>query len=195
VRISDGFDTTIVESGRLRAVGAPPVAQIIGAPRRGRVVASATVPLRASAYDDTGRPLTGRHLKWYLGKRMIARGDRLTVRNLHPGKAVIRLVATDARHRSGQATETLRVRGVAARYLLFKAPLLVSLRARTMRITVASSAPATFTIAGSHHAVGPRPRTFSVHIRRGRSPLVLRCSLRSPGGVIRGTYVAIRRAP
>ena len=195
VRISDGFDTTIVESGRLRAVGARPVAQIIGAPRRGRVAASATVPLRANAHDDTGRPLTGHHLKWYLGKRMIGRGDRLTLQNLRAGKAVIRLVATDAHRRSGQATATLRVRAVAARYLLFKAPLLVSSRAQTVRITVASSAPATFMIAGKRHAVGPRPRSFSVHIRRARSPLLLRCSLRSPGGVIDGTYVAVRRAP
>jgi hypothetical protein len=193
VRISDGFDATIVESGRLRAVGAPPVAQIIGAPRRGRVIATATVPLRASAYDDSGRPLTGRHLRWYLGKRLIGHGDRLTVRNLNGGRTVIRLVATDAHRRSGQATVTLRVRAVAARYLLFKAPLLVSARARTVRITVASSASATFRIAGSGHAVGPRPRTFSVRIRRGRSPLVFRCSLRSPGGVVRGTYVALRR--
>jgi hypothetical protein len=193
VRISDGFDTTIVESGRLRAAGAPPVVRIAGAPAHGRVLSTATLLLQGSAYDDTGRPLTGRHLSWYLGTRLIGRGDRLTLHDLKTRSAVIRLVATDARGRSGLATVRLRVRAVAARYLLFYAPLLVSSRAQTLRIIVASSAPATFTIAGTSHAVGLRPRNITVRIRRGRSLLVLHCSLRSAGGVVRGTYVAIRR--
>jgi hypothetical protein len=192
VRISDGFDTTIVESGRLRAVGAPPVARITGAPGRASVLSTATLRLQGSAYDDTGRPLTGRRDSWYLGKRLIGHGDRLTLHNLKPGSAVIRLVATDARGRSGQATVRFRVRAAPPSYLLFDAPLLVSARAQTVRITVASSAPATITIAGSRYAVGLRPRTLLVHVRGGRSPLVLRCSLRSQGGVVQGTYVALR---
>jgi hypothetical protein len=193
VRVSDGFDTTIVESGRLRAVGAPPVVQIIGAPRGGHVLGTATVLLQGSAYDDTGRPLTGRHLRWYLGKRLIGRGVQLTLRNLKPVSAVIHLLANDAHSRSGQATVRLRVPAVAAGYLFFDAPLLVSARARTVRITIASTAPATFTIAGRRHAVGPRPRTITIRIRHGRSPLVFPCSLRSPGGVIQGRYIAMRR--
>jgi hypothetical protein len=193
VRISDGFDATTVESGRLRAVGAPPFVQIIVAPRRGHVVSTATLLLQADAFDDTGRPLTGRKLRWYLGRRLIGHGDQLPVHDLQPGNAVIRLIATDPEGRSAQATVALRVRAVAARYLLFDAPLLVPARARAVRITLASSAPATFTIAGRRYAVGPGPRAVTVRIRHARSPLVLPCSLSSPGGVIHGTYVALRR--
>jgi hypothetical protein len=148
--------------------------------------------LQSAAYDDTGRPLAGRHLRWYLGRRLIGHGDQVAVRDLKPGIAVIRLVATDAHGRSAQASARVRVRPAAARYLFVFAPLRVSAQARSIRIRIAASGPATFTIAGKRYAVGPRVRTITVRIPRGRSLLILRCSLRSPGGVIRGTYVAFR---
>jgi hypothetical protein len=192
VRVSDGFDVTTVISGRLRSRGAPPVVQIINAPRRGHVLATTTLLFEGSAFDDAARPLTGRHLKWYLGRRLIGTGDRVTTRSLPPGRTVVRLVATDTQGRSAQATLPLRVSAVAARFLLFDAPLLVSRRARSIRITVASSGPATLTIAGRRYAVGPRPRTITLRIRPGKSLLRFKCSLRSPGGVVRGTYVALR---
>jgi hypothetical protein len=192
VRISDGFNLTTVTSGRLRVAGSPPLVQIIGAPTRGRVPETAMLPLQGSAFDDADRPLTGRHLRWYLGKRLIGTGARVTARDLRPGKTVIRLVATDSHGRSSHATLPLRVKAVAARYLFFDAPLLVSSRARTVRIMVAASTPATFTIAGRHYTVGPRLRTITVRIRRGKTLLQLPCSLGSRGGVIRGTYIAVR---
>jgi hypothetical protein len=166
--------------------------QILHAPRRGHVLQTATLLLQGSAFDDADRALTGRHLKWYLGKKLIGTGERVTLTSPKPGNAPIRLVATDARGRSSQATLPLSVRAVAARYLLLDAPLLVSSRARTVRIRVAASGPATFTIAGRHFAVGPRLRTITVRIKRGKGLLRLRCSLRSPGGVVKETYIALR---
>ena len=194
VQVSDGFDVTTATSGRLRARGAPPTVQILDAPRQGHVLATAMLLVHGSAFDDADRPLTARHLKWYLGKRLIGTGEQVTVRNLQAGRTVIRLIATDTHGRSAQDVLPLRVSPVASRYLLFDGPLLVSPHARSVRIKIASSASATFRIAGRAYAVGPRPRTITVHIRRGRSPLVLRCALRSPGGVIRGTYIALRPA-
>ena len=194
VQVSDGFDVTTVTSGRLRARGAPPTVQILDAPQQGHVLATSMLLVHGSAFDDADRPLTGRHLKWYLGKRLIGTGDQVTASNLKAGRTTIRLIATDTHGRSAQAVLPLRVSPVAARYLLFDAPLLVSPRARSVRIKLASSAPATFRIAGRQYAVDSGPRTIRVHIRPGRSPLALRCSLRSPGGVIRGTYIALRPA-
>ena len=192
VLVSDGFNLTTETSGRLSAAGAPPTVQILNAPRRGHVLATTTLLLQGSAFDDADRPLTGHRLKWYLGKRLIGTGEQVTLTNVQPGSAAIRLVATDAHGRSAKATLPLRVVAGKPRYLLFDAPLLVSPRARTVRIKVASSTAATFTIAGKHYAVSFRQRTVTVRVRRGRSPIGLRCSLRSPGGVIRGTYVAVR---
>jgi hypothetical protein len=192
VQVSDGFNVTTVTSGRLRARGAAPVVQILNAPRRGHVLETTMLLLQGSGFDDADHALSGRHLKWYIGKRLIGTGEQVTARGLQPGRTVIRLVATDSHGRASTATLPLRVRAVAARYLLFDAPLLVSRRARAVRLRVAASEPATFTIAGRRYSVGPRPRTITVRIRRGRSLLRLRCVLRSPGGVVRGTYIAIR---
>jgi hypothetical protein len=192
VRVSDGFNLTTVTSGRLRVAGTPPLVQIIGAPRRGQVHADEMLPLQGSAFDDRSRPIAGRHLRWYLGKRLVGIGKNAALHGMHPGNTTIRLVATDTHGRSAQATIPLRVSAVAARYLLFDAPLLVSARARTIRFRVASTMPATFTIAGRHYKVAAKPRTITIPIRRGRSPLVLRCSLRSRGGVVNGMYVVLR---
>jgi virginiamycin B lyase len=192
VRISDGFNLTTATSGRLRVAGSPPLVQITGAPRRGHVLETDTLPLRGSAFDDTGRPLTGPHLTWYLGKRRIGRGELSSVQGLKPGNITIRLLATDSHGRSAQAVLHLHVTAVRARYLLFDAPILVSPKARRVAIRVASSAPATFTIAGKSYAVGQSARTITFVVRRGKSLIRLRCTLRSRGGVIRGTYVALR---
>jgi photosystem II stability/assembly factor-like uncharacterized protein len=192
VRISDGFNVTTLSSGRFRAAGAPPIVQIIGASGRAGVPETVSLPLEGAAYDDAGTPLTGRHLTWYLGKRRIGHGEFAIADQLPVGNTTIRLVATDSHGRTTQAILPLRVSAVVAHYLFFDAPLLVSARARSVRITIAASAPATFTIAGRRYAVDSRPRTVTVSIRRSRSPIVLPCSLRSPGGVVRGTYVAVR---
>ena len=194
VQVSDGFNVTTATSGRLGALGAPPTVQIIGAPRRGHVMATASLLLEGSAFDDADQPVAGRHLRWYLDKRPIGIGQQVTARNLTPGRTVIRLVATDKHGRSSQAILPLRVSPVAARFVLFDAPLLVSPRAHSVRIELASSTPATLRIAGRTYAVGSRPRTITVHIQTGRSPIVLRCVLHSPGGMIHATYVALRPA-
>jgi hypothetical protein len=192
VRISDGFNLTTVTSGRLRALGAPPTVQIIGASGHARVLQTSILSLEGSAFDDARRPLSGRHLRWYLDKRLIGSGEQVTVHGLRPGNTVIRLVATDLHGRRAQAILRLRVTAVAARYLLFYAPLQVTPNARKIRITAASTLPATFTIAGKRYVLGSRERTITVRIRPGRTLLILPCILRSPGGVIRGTYIAVR---
>ncbi len=123
--ISDGFNATTVTSGRLLAEGVPPVVEIVGAPRRGHVRATASLLLQGSAFDDAGRPLTGGHLRWYAGNRLIGRGGLVTVSGLVAGKTTIRLVATDSHGRSSQAVLPLRVDAILARYLVFQAPLSV----------------------------------------------------------------------
>jgi hypothetical protein len=192
VRVSDGFNLTTVTSGKLSVAGSPPAVQIIGAPRHGRARAGDMLLLQGSAFDDREHPLTGPSLRWYIGKRLIARGERATVVVPAAGNAAIRLVATDSHGRTAQATLPLHVNAVRARYLVFNAPPQVPSSARSLRIVVASTSPATFAVAGKHHMVNRTPRTIVIAVRPGRSPLHLACSLRSPGGVIRGTYVVQR---
>jgi hypothetical protein len=192
VRISDGFDVTTVTSGKLLAQGAPPVVRIVGGPRRGHVRSTTSLLLQGSAFDDADRPLTGGRLRWFAGKRLIGLGERITVTGLAAGRTTIRLVATDSHGRSSQAVLPLHVDASLARYVVFDAPLLVSIRARSLRMRIAASAPATFTIAGKHFAVARTPRAITVRFKPGKSILRLPCSLRSAGGVVRGTYVVLR---
>jgi hypothetical protein len=193
VRISDGFNTTTVVSGRLRSRGVAPVVQILGAPRSGRVVQTETVVVEGSAFDDAGRPLTGRHLTWYLGKRRVGRGAELALSGMQPANTTLRLVATDSQHRSSKASIRLRITAAPPRYLLFLAPELISAKARSVTIKVAAGLPATLTIAGKRYTVGPKAiRTIKVRIKPGKSLLELKCTLRSRGGVVTRTYVAFR---
>jgi hypothetical protein len=192
IRVSDGFDVATATSGRLRAAGAPPLVRIITAGRGGRVRADRLLLLQGEAFDDAGNQLTGRRLSWFAGRRLLGRGELLTVQGVPLDATAIRLVASDAHGRSSQALLPLKVIAVPATFLLARAPTQVAGNARHLKIVVASTVPAVLTIAGVPHPVDRRPRTITIAIRPGHSTLHLKYVLRSPGGVTRGTYVAGR---
>ena len=192
VRVSDGFNATTAVSGALRAAGAPPAVHIIGGAPGGRMRADAKLLLRGSAYDDAGRHLTGASLRWYAGRRLLGRGELLTANGLPAGTTFIRLVATDAHGRSAQTFLPLKVLPVRPAFLTVRAPKRVAPTARQVRIVVASNVPAVLAIAGARYAVDRTPRPLTIAIKPGRSPLQLVYVLSSPGGVTRGTYIAMR---
>ncbi|MGI8413613.1 MAG: hypothetical protein ACR2QA_14240 [Solirubrobacteraceae bacterium] len=192
IRVSDGFDVATVTSGRLHAAGGPPLVRIVAGGRGGRVRADETLLLQGEAFDDAGRLLTGQQLKWYAGKRLLGRGERLTVQSLPSNTRAIRLVATDAHGRSSRATLPVQVRPVPPTFRLTLAPTHVAPKARHVRVVVASTVPALLRIAGVGHPIGRRPSAITIAIRPGHGPLRLKYSLSSRGGVMRGTYVAAR---
>jgi hypothetical protein len=193
VLVSDGFNQTIATSGRLRSRGAPPTVEILQGPRSARVRQTDTLLLEGDAFDDSDRAITGRRLRWYLGRRLIGTGEQVTASNLPAGAAYLRLVATDSHGRSAQVRFPLRVTAVPAHLLVFEAPLLLPSRAVRVRILVAASELAKLRIAGRSYRVGPHLRTITVRIRPGHGVLRLRVSLRSAGGVVNDTYAALRR--
>jgi sugar lactone lactonase YvrE len=192
VRVSDGFDVATAISGVLHANGAPPAVHIIGGTPGGRIRADAMLLLRGSAYDDAGSPLTGRSLRWYAGRRLLGRGELLTVHGLPAGTTAIRLVATDAHGRSARTLLPLKVLAVRPTFLVARAPMRLAPSARRVRIVVASNVPAVLRIAGRRYAVDRTPRALTIAITRGRTPLRLAYSLSSHGAVTRGTYIAAR---
>jgi hypothetical protein len=192
VRVSDGFNATTAVSGALRAAGAPPAVHIIGGTAGGRVQADARLLLRGSAYDDAGHKLTGASLRWYAGRRLLGRGELLTAKGLPAGTTAIRLVANDAHGRIAQTLLPLKVLPARPVFLTARVPKRVAPTARQVRIVVAANVPAVLTIAGARYAINRTPRTLTLTITRGRTPLQLAYVLSSPGGVTRGTYIAIR---
>ena len=173
VRVSDGFNAAVTTSGRLRADGAAPVVRIIRPGRGNRVRAGSTLLLKGSAFDDADRPLTGRHLKWYAGKKLVGHGELLSVMSLAPNVKSIRLVATDARHRSSQAVLALKVIAAPPAFLVARAPTHIRATAKRVRIVVASTVPSVLTISGGHYRVGRKPRAITVKVRPGRHTLRL----------------------
>ena len=193
IRVTDGFNAVVTTSGRLRADGAAPLVRIIRTGRGSRVRAGTMLLLKGAAFDDADRPLTGGHLKWYAGRRLLGRGELLTVMSLSPNVKSIRLVATDARHRSSQAVLALKVIAEPPAFLVARAPTHIKATATRVRIVVASTVPAVLMIGGARHRVGRKPRAITIRIRRGHRALRLKYSLRAiGGGTIRGTYVAKR---
>jgi hypothetical protein len=193
VRVSDGFDAATAISGPLRAAGTAPTVQIMRSGGAGRIRADAMLLLRGAGFDDANRPLTGRHLRWYAGTRLLGRGELLTVSGLSPQVKAIRLVATDTRGRSSQAQLRIKVVPIPPAFLIARAPTHVAPGARRVRIVVASTVPAILTIAGARHRLSRKPHRITIAIRRGHRTLRLKYSLRSLSGVlIRGVYVAAR---
>ena len=185
VRVSDGFDAAIAVSGRLRSLGAPPLVRIESA--AARVRADQLVLLEGSAFDDTGRPLTGKRLRWFADRRSLGSGtgsaSRAWRRRAHdPARRDRRARALRGR------PPTVSVAAVRPQFLLFDAPERVARGTRSTRIRAASTVAATLRIGGRSYAVGRTPRRVRVALPRRTGVLRLAVTLTAGGKVTRGTY-------
>ena len=192
IRVSDGFDVATAISGVTARCWCPSRRPHLRWRPRGRMRADATLLLRGAAFDDAGNRLTGRSLRWYVGRRLFGRGELLTVPGLPAGTTAIRLVATDRHGRSSPARLPIRVLAVPPTFLVARAPGHIAPGARRVRVVVASTIPATLKIGGKRYAVNRKPRAITIPIRRGRSILRLAYVLSARGGATRGTYLAAR---
>lgn len=191
VRASDGLNETVVTSPPLKSLGAPPTVNLI-APAPGRVRADAVVVGEVSAYDDAGRRLTGRSLKWMIGTRVLATGARVSLLGLPAGRPTLRVVARDRRGRETTASVRLRVQPVKPFFLTLKAPAKVTRRAKSVTLRVASTVAAVLRGAGRPVAVDRTARVVTVPVRPGSKPVKLTLSLRS-GGLRTNAAVTIAR--
>ncbi len=95
LRVNDGFNETVVLSPPFRTIHRRPVVQIVN-PRPGtRLARGAPIALQARALDERQQEIASRRVRWFDGRRRIARGDRAAVR-LRAG--VHRLRARGAGH-------------------------------------------------------------------------------------------------
>lgn len=148
VRVSDGFNEGTAISPIFRSVGARPQVRVIAPEPKQGVLSSSAVLLQGEAFDDGLRPLRGRRLVWYAGRRKLGTGDFLTVRSLPAGRVRLTLVATDAHGRKGTASVVLRVRAVKPVFLQLVTPSRIARESKRMRIAIESSIPAQLTVSG-----------------------------------------------
>lgn len=191
LRVSDGFNETVVLSPRFRTIHRRPTVRI-QSPRAGaRIRRDAGVVLFAGARDEARNALPARRIVWYDGRRRIARGTGVAVRGLRPGSHLLRAVATDAGGRSGVATVRATVVAVAPTFTVVGRPLRISPRARAVRLRLASSLPARLVVRGGARVVRTRlgrgTRNVVVRVRPRAGVLRLRLELRADGQTRRST--------
>jgi hypothetical protein len=107
--VSDGWNQSSALSGIFTAAGSAPRVKITSPKRGFSLVAKALLYLSGGATTDGGRPLAGKQLSWYAGKKLLGHGVSLGV-TLPKGRTVIRLVARDAAGRKSSAAVTVTIR-------------------------------------------------------------------------------------
>jgi len=184
VQIHDGFRTSVAVSRRFASPGAAPAVRILTPWPHLRQPSGAPLVLSGQAFDDRSRQLTGKRLRWVLGRRVLGTGKRITATNLPSGQQRITLVATDSYGRSGRASIVVRLRATQPLFLTLQAPRRLGRKARSLRLTVASSATAALVVRIAGHKaqrfdVGRRARRLRVKVSTGRATVALHLSLGS----------------
>jgi hypothetical protein len=177
---NDGFNEGEATSGRFRAAGSRPDVRITAPERNTTVRADATLYLSGDAYDETGEFIDqARRYTWFDGRRRLGRGPRVDVNGLRPGTHVLRLRVRDRRGRTG--SDSVRVKAVRVKpdFTVLTAPGSISRNARSVKLRVASTYPATLVAGGRRFRVAREPRSVRVRVRPGSKPLRLRLRLRS----------------
>jgi hypothetical protein len=160
------------------------------------VLADTNIALRGDAFDDVGRPLSGRQLVWTSNGRTVGRGKILDVPAYRLGRR-LELSARDRSGRLGRDALRLKATRVSPIFTTLTAQRLPR-RSRTIRLRLASSLPGRVRITGS----GIRPRRARIATRVERVRIALRgrvrqryrlkLTLRAFGGSTRQTMAVSR---
>jgi hypothetical protein len=78
VEVNDGFRTAIATSRRFGSPGEAPLVSVLLPARRFRQPNDAPLLLSGQAFDERSRQLTGRQLRWMLGRRLLGTGTQIT---------------------------------------------------------------------------------------------------------------------
>ncbi len=162
VTVNDGFRQASDSSPRFRSPGASPVVTILSPARRLKQPNDAPLVLSGQASDDRARALTGRRLRWLLGKRVLGTGERISAAGLPAGRHRIDLLARDSAGRTSRASVVVVLTAARPLFLTLSGPSAVKRTARSLRLKVTSSLPATLVV----RATGLRTQSFTVSRRQ-----------------------------
>ncbi len=181
VKISDGFNETTAVSRAFRAEGAPPMARII-LPAGSKLPAPGRTLLAGSGIDDRNRVLKGRSLTWFAGKRRLGRGEQLRAR-LPGGNVTLRLQVRDRFGRVTTAVRRLKITPKQLQIATLSGPAHVAKGARSVKVTVRTTIPATLSVGGRHFAVGAKAKRLTIPLPRkpGTGVLKLKLSFTAKG--------------
>lgn len=106
--VDDGWNRTRARSVRIRGAAARPRALLVWPLAQQEISSRASLYLHGLGIDEQGGNATS--LRWYVGRRLIARGRQASVRGLRPGRRIVRLVVRDRRGRTSSASVPVLVR-------------------------------------------------------------------------------------
>ncbi len=162
VTVNDGFSDATDESRAFNAAGSGPQATIV-IPHTGDELQAGLVRFVGRGIDDHRRALRGRALTWFAGAKRLGTGEKLSAR-LKPGRVTIRLVAHDRDGRSGVATQKVTIAPVRLQIKTIGTSPRVRRGAKTMKLRIATTVPATLTAAGRRYSVNTKTRTVAIRL-------------------------------
>lgn len=177
VRVQDDFHEALATSRRFRSRGAPPASKITAPLKGTSLVAGASLSLAGEAYGSAGNALRGRRLVWRDGRRVIGRGERITVTGVGPGKHRISLTARERGGPAGKAKLVVRVAAAVPQFTVLEAPKRISRKARRLKLRAATSFASTLKVGKKRFSLGRKARTVSVRVKPGRGLLALELKL------------------
>jgi hypothetical protein len=192
VRVNDGFHETTAVVGPIKAIGTPPEIQVLTPATGARTSADASVTLQATAWDELGRKVSDRRIRWLQGKRVVlARGTGTAM--LPAGRQTLTVEARDLSGRKARRTVVVRVAAARPRFLRIGGPARVKLSARKVTLKFAASFPSTLRIAGRRRTISRA--TTSVVVSLPRKGATIRFPIRLSSGpyAVATTLVVIRR--
>jgi hypothetical protein len=185
VTVNDGFRTATATSNRFRSPGAAPDVRILSPLKSIRQPNDAPLALSGQAFDDRSRALRGGRLRWSIGRRTLGKGERISPARLSAGRQRLVLTARDRFGRVGRDSVSVNLTEARPLFLTLTAPASAKRRARSLRLRLASSVPATLSVNGAggraqRFAVGRKTRRLTLRIpRNSRKTLTLRLTLRA----------------
>jgi hypothetical protein len=198
VTVNDGFRSATARSRLFGAPGAAPTVTILSPARGARSPDDAPLLLSGQAFDDAGKLLGGKRLRWFLGARLLGTGAQISPTALPAGRRRVVLVARDRFGRTGRASVLVTLRAARPLFLVLSAPKRVKPSARSMKLKVRSSLDAQLGVRtaargkAQRFAVSRRLRTLRIRISKGSKSLELHLAL-SAGGLTRTATVSVPR--
>lgn len=161
----DGFNATVAESAIFTSRSAPASVRIVEPRKTLRTRAGLSVSAVAEGTDRSGSSLTGKAIRWFLGKRPIGTGQELVTPPLAAGRHELRAVVKGA-----SASRTIRAAGVRP---FFTTLVAKRTSRRTARLTIAASAPGTVLVNSKRHRIRTQPTRVRFRVRRSTKRIKL----------------------
>ncbi len=194
---SDGFNVARDEVKRISATGVKPEVTITEPAARRLVVLSDTnLSLSGQAFDDRGKPITGKQLIWSSGGKRLGKGESVDAPVYRLGRS-IKLTARDYAGRRSSDSLKLKLRKVAPLFTTLDASKLGK-RSRKLRLQLAATVPSKLTVSGkgvrsTRTRLGTGEKRLKLRLKgKPRKKVKLKLKLKASGKGTRETLVVRR---